>query len=69
MYTLTHKLLHAGGKYTKTAVVSLRIIDENGGTNLVLVYMCLSCKLCLKVFLIALVYNNYNILRILEETR
>lgn len=36
---------------------------------MILVYMRFSCKLRLKVFLIGLVYNNDNILKILDEMR
>lgn len=36
---------------------------------MILVYMRFSCKLRLKIFLIDLVYNNDNILKILDEMR
>lgn len=62
------KLIHTGRKYTKTAVVSLRIIGEDFSAHMVLVHICWGCKLSLKVFLIALVYNN-NVLKILDDMR
>lgn len=60
--------MSTGRKYTKpSAVVCLRIIGEHFSAPMVLLYMCFGCKLSLKVFLIGLVYNNDNILKILDE--
>lgn len=69
-YIIKYKLLLAGRKYRKTsAVVSLRIINEDDSDSLVLVYMCLSCKLRLNVFLIVLLYNDDSIVKIPDEMR